>query len=137
MVQKLILIFIIQRWFWHRQKTWRCWSIFFNFGKKYFGQNPVKIIKNTCLSKKSLLELNLMCTIQWGCWNYFILEILFFSKFESKIQYCQLKLKFGIQTISNMPNSIFMLLCYRLLVLYLFGKIWFKNSTLSLEPGIW
>ena len=51
-----------------------------------------------------------ICRIQWWCTNVFVLDggwpLFFFRQIGPKNWNCQIKLKFGIKTNSNMHNSV-------------------------------
>ena len=61
----------------------------------------------------------------------FWLEVPFLGKFGPKNQNCHFKLKFGIQTNSNMQDSVVLFTFSVLDRKHPFGQIWFKKSKLS------
>ena len=66
----------------------------------------------------------------------FRLEIPFLSKFGSKNQNSQFKLKFGTETNSNIQNSMRMFTYLGFDPKYFFGHIWSKNSNLFVQGKI-
>ena len=79
--------------------------------KQIFWANLVQKIKIVNLSRNSVSTIIRICRIQWWCHFFcFRLETSFLGKFGPKNQNCQFKLKFSIQTKSNMQNSMVVLI---------------------------
>ena len=79
--------------------------------KQTFWANLVQKIKIVNLSRNSVSTLIRICRIQWWCHFFcFRLETSFLGKFGPKNQNCQFKMKFSIQTKSNMQNSMVVLI---------------------------
>ena len=59
------------------------------------------------------------------------------GKFRPKTQYCQIELKFGPYTISNMQNLVVLFTFPVLDGKHDFGQIWTKKTKLSVSPEVW
>ena len=76
-------------------------------GKSLLWANLVEKIKVVSLSRNLVPRLIRTCTIQWQC-SLFLFQTgtTLFGQIGPKTQNCQLKLRFGTYTSSNMQNAM-------------------------------
>ena len=90
-------------------------------GKPLLWANLVEKIKVVSLSRNLVPRLIRTCTIQWQC-SLFLFQTgtILFGQIGPKTQNCQLKLRFGTYTNSNMQNAMVVFIFVLFLFLFLF-----------------